>query len=160
MDSRLPIRAEPNARQHVPNLDEEVSVEVIYDLLYALLQPLEYDSSEYNDVNKTVTPPTPQPSTSKANTESMYHRASNLLNTASNDDTILENTDDTKNASTTTYVKEYSEEEKMRKPLISKHIILKMLADAVVSFGSVAKLITEFTYKSGVASIIKEVLFF
>lgn len=159
VDTRLPLRCDPAPRMQGPPVEDDICVEVIYDLLNALLLPTEYDLSTlilYSFQSKsTAESNTNQPRTS----DSVYQRASDLLNTGtSTDELFQENTEnqgrDDINATFT--VKESVEHELALIPLLGKHAIIKMLADAVVSYGPAAKLITEFTYKATTSDAITE----
>ncbi|KAK5639592.1 hypothetical protein RI129_012084 [Pyrocoelia pectoralis] len=164
VDSRLPMRTEPTTRTHAPQMEEESSIRVIYDLLHALLKPLEWSVPDH-----IVEVQSPKPcNTSTATRETMYQRASDLLTntTSSNDILNMEAQDDSSVAPIMLVhvtrspgeaaVDNRVEQELVTRPMIAKHSILKILADAVVSYGAVAKLITDFTYKSGDADIITE----
>ncbi|XP_031335949.1 E3 ubiquitin-protein ligase HUWE1-like isoform X2 [Photinus pyralis] len=164
LDSRLPLKAEPTTRTHAPQMEEDSSITVIHDLLHALLKPLEWGAPEnVAEVNS------PKPSSSATTTrEPMFQRASDLLgnSTASNEILNMEAQDDssvapimlvhvTRNPGEAV-MDTRPEQELVTRPMIAKHSILKILADAVVSYGAVAKLITDFTYKSGDGDIVTE----
>lgn len=143
-------------------MEEETSIQVVYDLLNALLQPLEFNPPENTEL------PRPAPAPTSVARETMYQRASDLLNNSSSSNEILnlDNQDDspvtpimrvrlTRTLSETA-LENKVELELIRRPMLAKHCILKILADAVVSYGAVAKLITEFTFKVGCNEIILE----
>lgn len=164
MDTRLPLRCQPTTRVQGPPLEEEISIEVIYDLLNALLLPLEF--SETESVTDTVaTRSGPSTSRSSGSTrDSMYQRASDLLSTGGSDEILMDNQDTSSgpggsrsDPNSTFTLKENTEQELAIKPLLGKHAIIKILADAVVSYGAIAKLITDFTYKAGTSDVIIEV---
>lgn len=166
MDTRLPLRCIPTSRTQGPPLEDEVSVEVVFDLLNALLLPLEYSEAETVLENSSSTKSRPITSRggNQHHRESMYQRASELLSTGASDEILMDNQDNSSGPSSsrsdpnsTFTLKENVEQELAVKPLLGKHAIIKMLADAVVSYGSIAKLITDYTYKAGTSDIIIEV---
>lgn len=160
VDTRLPLRCDSAARLQTPPVEDEVCVEVIYDLLNALLLPIEYDLSDL--IVHSFTPKTTTESTSNTRSrtpDSVYQRASDLLTSgASTDEIFQENPENQSrsNLNSTFSVKETVEHELALKPLLGKHAIIKMLADAVVSYGPTAKLITEFMYKANTTDVINE----
>lgn len=160
VDTRLPLRCDPAARSPTPPVEDEICVEVIYDLLNALLLPIEYDLSDL-----IVHPFPPKPTTESTTTtsaptqDSVYQRASDLLTSGTSADELFQDSSDgpsRNNLNTTFTIKETVEHELALKPLLGKHAIIKMLADAVVSYGPAAKLITEFTYKANTTDVINE----
>ncbi|KAK4872231.1 hypothetical protein RN001_016355 [Aquatica leii] len=165
LDSRLPMRAEPTTRTHAPQMEEEVSVQVVYDLLNALLQPLELSAPEASEVQVSKPPVNTSTNTTR---ETMYQRASDLLsnNSASNEILNIDNQDDSSvtpimrvrltRSPSESALDNRVEQELIRRPMLAKHSILKILADAVVSYGAVAKLITDFTFKNGSSDVITE----
>ncbi|KAJ8914753.1 hypothetical protein NQ315_013256 [Exocentrus adspersus] len=133
-DTSLPLKVEVPTRNKAPPLEDSVSIEVVCDLLDALLKPLEDETSEPEQSKNspenqiiTVDDEEPAPSTSA--------QTSNQENESSSEN---------KKSPTT------------KKPMLPKSVILKILADAVVSFGPIAKLITEYKYKAGCSDIITE----
>lgn len=163
VDIRLPLRCVPTTRTQGPPLEDEMSIQVVYDLLNSLLLPLEYSEAE-TVVDSASTKTRPSTSRTGNQRESMYQRASDLLTTGASDEILMDNQDNAGGASTsrgdpncTFTLKENVEQELAVKPLLGKHAIIKMLADAVVSYGAIAKLITDFTYKAGTTDVIIEV---
>ncbi|KAK4872204.1 hypothetical protein RN001_016328 [Aquatica leii] len=165
LDSRLPMRAELTTRTHAPQMEEEVSVQVVYDLLNALLQPLELSAPEASEVQMSKPPVNTSTNTTR---ETMYQRASDLLsnNSASNEILNIDNQDDSSvtpimRVRLTRSLSESAldnrvEQELILRPMLAKHSILKILADAVVSYEAVAKLITGFTFKNGYSDITED----
>ncbi|XP_025833004.1 E3 ubiquitin-protein ligase HUWE1-like [Agrilus planipennis] len=159
IDSRLPMRAEPSKHSHPPNM-EEFSIRVIYDLLNVLVQPLELDAPDISEASASK-------KVNSKQRETMYQRASSLLSGNGSSEMLnIDSQDDssstpimrvklTRNGSETNIDKKL-EQEMARKPLLAKHTILKILADAVVSYGAVAKLVTDYVFKAGCSEFITE----
>lgn len=162
-DSRMPMKTEPSNRTHAPPIKEKESVEVIHQLLNSLILPIEVNQPEEDNFDTNKPPPAPTPSTSKDNTarESMCQRASYLLsgNTSSSDILNVDGQDETRprltRSSSDTNI-ESKHLEVSHRPILAKHHILKILADAVVSYSGVAKLITEYIYKAGSSDFVPE----
>ncbi|CAH0561864.1 unnamed protein product [Brassicogethes aeneus] len=149
VDATLPIRAEPPTRTKAPPLEEAISMEVINDLLDSLLKPLEYPEQE------TTSEPSSPEDAPKAQTSAEVVKvidavAEATLNLASGSSINKTSADSTAATS------EKKSEITKKKPMLPKSVILKILADAVVSFGPIAKLIAEYTFKANCADIIKE----
>lgn len=141
-------------------MEDEISVEVIYDLLNALLLPLEYSESETN-VDTVSAKSSPNAFAASGQRDSMYQRASDLLSTGAADEILMDNPESSNSSSradlnSTFTIKENAEQELAAKPLLTKHAIIKVLADAVVSYGAVAKLVADFTYKAGTCDTLME----
>ncbi|KAF5283384.1 hypothetical protein FQA39_LY04760 [Lamprigera yunnana] len=165
LDTRLPMRAEPTTLTQTPHMEDEVSIEVIFDLLIALLQPLELSPLEASEIQP---PKRPVSNSTAPIRDTMYQRASDLLsnNSASNEILNLDHSDDSSvtpimrvrltRSPSETALDNKVEQEQSRKPMLAKHAILKILADAVVSYGAVAKLITDFIYKCEMTDVITE----
>lgn len=135
VDSGIPVKTEPPTRTRAPPLEEVVSNEVICDLLNALLNPLEYPNTEVL-INY---PSTWVPSTSKTDTGDSGSETPNSRQTADLSEFVPAEPDP-----------------KILKMMLPKSVILKILGDAVVSYGPVARIITEYTYKAGAAKCVKE----
>ncbi|KAL1492672.1 hypothetical protein ABEB36_010896 [Hypothenemus hampei] len=133
LDVSFPLRVEPPTRSKAPPLDDPVSIMVIYDLLDALLRPLTIKSKEEEETSE-----------SSSSDSSPIEVASS---TSSG-----EKTDTSKGTSTA----EKKEDKGIIKPMLPKAIILKILADAVVSYVPIAKLVTEYIYKADCVEMIKE----
>ncbi|CAH1120985.1 unnamed protein product [Ceutorhynchus assimilis] len=143
LDVVLPIKAEPPAIYKAPDYDEPVSIQVICDLLDALLMPL-FEKSTVG--TKTSKKESNKPDTSTAG-DSL---ASNIAGPSTSNATTS-NTDKTKDSSKT------SDEEVIEsKPMLPKSVVLKILADAVISYAPIAELITEHIYEAGCHPIIKK----
>lgn len=136
-------------------MEEETSIEVIYDLLNSLLLPLEY--SEADTPTETVivktTPSAPTTYSNRRDNRSQ-RRFAELLRTGDSEDNLLDN-QDSNNASNRTF-SDNTEMDLALKPLLGKHAVIKILADAVVSYGAVAKLITDYTFKASSTDLIME----
>lgn len=160
VDTRLPLRCEPVTGSPTPPVEDEICVEVIYDLLNALLLPIEYDLSDLIVHSFTPRTTTESSTASAPPPDSVYQRASDLLTSGTSADELFQEGSDSPNRNTlnTTFtIKETTVEHELAlKPLLGKHAIIKMLADAVVSYGPAAKLITEFTYKASATDVISE----
>lgn len=161
VDTRLPLRCDSALRPPSPPSDDEICMSVIRDLLTALLLPLEYDIAD--NTTSSYTTRSSSDSNSNSNTspasESVYRRASDLLTAGPSTDEMFQESNDSPPRSglkSTFTVKEPVDQDLMARPLLSKHAIIKMLADAVVSYGPAAKLITEFSYKARITALIPE----
>ncbi|KAJ8983063.1 hypothetical protein NQ317_007105 [Molorchus minor] len=137
-ESTLPLKGDPPTRSKAPPLEDSVSIEVVCDLLDALLKPLEDDSVEADQPAKNT------------GTESQIVNVEDVEPTTSVQAATTETTEENspsgnKKNSTST-----------KKPMLPKSVILKILADAVVSFGPIAKLITEYKYKAESSDLITE----
>lgn len=132
----LPLKVDPPARTKAPPLEEPISIEVISDLLDALLKPLEDDRTPADGAEIDAEP---EPN---VNVEELPSTSTQTFE--KNDTTAEDNVNNKKNEMTT------------KKPMLPKSVILKILADAVVSFGPIAKLITEYKYKPDDSGIIVE----
>ncbi|XP_066247369.1 E3 ubiquitin-protein ligase HUWE1 isoform X2 [Euwallacea similis] len=142
LDAAFPLKVEPTARSKAPPLEEIVSVQVVYQLLDCLVRPLAVKLREEAGDEKTPTEPVTEtplsagPSTSQNTSENKKDRS--------------------KSAPTTS---EKKDDKGILRPMLPKSVILKILADAVVSYGPIAKLVTEYTYSPscpGCGEIIKE----
>ncbi|KAJ8970022.1 hypothetical protein NQ314_001451 [Rhamnusium bicolor] len=166
-ETTLPLKVETPTRTKAPPLEDSVSIEVVCDLLDALLKPLEDESAETEQQSKSAdsenlvinveddepsAPPAPtvpsapaapapsaSPTPSAPSAPSTSAQPSNAENGEENS-----STENKKNETST------------KKPMLPKSVILKILADAVVSFGPIAKLITEYKYKAESSDIITE----
>nr|XP_023021300.1 E3 ubiquitin-protein ligase HUWE1-like [Leptinotarsa decemlineata] len=137
-DVSTPLKVEAPVRTKAPPLEDPVSIEVICDLLDALLKPLEDEivESEDSDESKSTEPVAPSPVV-----------AEELPSTSTQSAEASESSDDNSSK---------KNEISAKKPMLPKSVILKILADAVVSFGPIAKLITEYKYKPDETDVITE----
>ncbi|XP_044765781.1 E3 ubiquitin-protein ligase HUWE1 isoform X3 [Coccinella septempunctata] len=129
IDSRLVVKCEPPVRSKPPVLESRVANEVLSDLLNALRNPLEVDTSP---------PPPPPPHCSKVS-----------IATQTSEDNINVNEDSSSSSSPSVQTDSNAEtktDSNRLKPMLSKYVILKILADAVVSYHPVAKLVSEYHY--------------
>lgn len=154
------MKTEPSNRTHAPPIKEQESIDVIHELLNSLILPIEVNQPEEEnfDANKQQ----PSGSTSKDNTrESMCQRATYLLSGGATSNDILnvdgqeENRPRLTRSSSDTNI-ENKQQDVSHRPILAKHNVLKILADAVVSYSGVAKLITDYTYKAGSSDFVQE----
>lgn len=142
VDSGIPVKTEPPTRTRAPPLEEIVSNEVICDLLNALLKPLEF-------VDETQPQNSPQNSAQTTNKTTTDNLSGDIDDSGPGTPASRTQTDaNSENRS--------DSEQKKKKMMLPKSVILKILGDAVVSYGPVARIITEYTYKAGSADCIKE----
>ncbi|XP_046484252.1 E3 ubiquitin-protein ligase HUWE1 isoform X1 [Neodiprion pinetum] len=165
VDNRLLVKALPPTHSPAMPMVEEVSVGVIQDLLNALIKPMPViadeamSSTPIGSPEKKTTPHSTSSSTSVAST-SRRDILRNSSATPANCDAL----DDDDQVSQLTPLKIYAdisnngkvEPEEAKKPLLPKSAILKMLAEAVRSYGAVANLITEHTYRAGQSELVVE----
>lgn len=155
------MKTEPSNRTHAPFIKEQESVDVIYGLLNTLILPLEINPPEDDNFEANKQQPPTVNTTKETARESMCQRASFLLSGTSGSGDILnvdgqdENRARLPRSSSDTNI-ENNKPETSHKPILAKHNILKILADAVVSYSGVAKLITDFTYKAGSSDFVQE----
>ncbi|XP_063928722.1 E3 ubiquitin-protein ligase HUWE1 isoform X2 [Zophobas morio] len=145
IDSGIPVKTEPPTRTRAPPLEEVVSNEVICDLLNALLKPLELPDENQPQTSKTNAQSTSSSSSSKpveAMSADIDDSGPGTPASRTQTDGNSENRSDS--------------EQKKKKMMLPKSVILKILGDAVVSYGPVARIITEYTYKAGSAECLKE----
>lgn len=156
IDSKLPLKSDPTARMQAPLMKEQESREVICILLDALLQPIEQaDDNSESDKNKRDPPAVPSTSNWTPRHESMCQRASDLLSNNASD--ILNLDDDSRpKTSDSNQDNKNDSDAAAARPILAKHCILKILADAAVSYAGVAKLITDYIYKAKGDDVIPE----
>lgn len=158
-DGRLLVRCEPPSRSPALPIDEEVSVTVVYDLLNALIKPnSQLDSNTSMLISER---PPPQSSSITQNAipisqppRCMYRRTSDLLRASAND--IIQTEPEDSNSKNYKDGNKNMSDEEAKKPLLLKPALLKLLAEAVRSYGAIAKIITEFNYKAGQSEMITE----
>ncbi|KAG5895091.1 hypothetical protein JTB14_023265 [Gonioctena quinquepunctata] len=139
----LPLKVEtpPPTRIKAPPLEDPNSIGVVCDLLDALLKPLEDERTDAEGVEDAKATE-PEASSSPVNVEELP--STSTQSAESSENTTEESTSNKKS------------DISIRKPMLPKSVILKILADAVVSFGPIAKLITEYKYKPDETGIITE----
>lgn len=142
VDAGIPVKAEPPTRTKAPPLEEAISNEVICDLLNALLKPLELD--EEPSSTTTATPATSQGTTATTAKQSETHDDDSSPTTPASKTQPDLNSDNR------------DSDQKKKRMMLPKSVILKILGDAVVSYGPVARIITEYTYKAGSTDSLKE----
>ncbi|XP_058791372.1 E3 ubiquitin-protein ligase HUWE1 isoform X2 [Phymastichus coffea] len=165
VDNRLVVKALPPSLSSSQPVDEEVPINVIHELLNALIKPvpvLPEDSSN--------TPPAGTPE--KKNATTATNSTATTSTSSSRRDPLRSNTaaatsdplDDDDQVSQIIPLKMYTdvgangkvEPEEAKKPLLPKSAILKILAEAVRSYSAIANLITEYTYRAGQSEMIQE----
>ncbi|XP_011638354.1 E3 ubiquitin-protein ligase HUWE1 isoform X5 [Pogonomyrmex barbatus] len=164
VDNRLVVKALPPSHSPALPMVEEVSVGVIRDMLNALIKPMPVSSDD-----GSATPTSPEKKTLHATTSSMGNPSSS--STSSRRDVLRNNAtttndplDDDDQVSQIIPLKIYTdignnskvEPEEAKKPILTKSAILKILAEAVRSYGAVASLITEHTYRAGQSEMVPE----
>ncbi|KAL6427455.1 hypothetical protein ACFW04_008764 [Cataglyphis niger] len=165
IDNRLVVKALPPSHSPALPMVEEVSVGVIRDMLNALIKPMPVSSDD-----GSATPTSPEKKTSQAATTSTIGASSSTSSTSRRD--VLRNNatttndplDDDDQVSQIIPLKIYTdisnnskvEPEEAKKPILTKSAILKILAEAVRSYGAVASLITEHTYRGGQSEMVSE----
>ncbi|XP_057320129.1 E3 ubiquitin-protein ligase HUWE1-like isoform X1 [Microplitis mediator] len=166
-DNRLVVKALPSNHSSAMPMAEDVSVSVVHDLLDALIKPVPV----FPDDNTT----TPVGSPEKKPTTTITTIATTGLGVSSTTTTSSRRTDGTRNNASTTNgplddddqivpLKMYTdyinngkvEPEEAKKPLLSKSAILKMLAESIRSYGAIANLIAEHTYRAGQSEMVTE----
>lgn len=167
-DNRLVVKALPSNHSTAMPMAEDVSVSVIHDLLDALIKPVPVlpDDTEtpaalfpgspgkktpITATTITATALAAATSTSRRGAEPVRSNAAATNGPLDDDDQIVPMkmyTDYINNGKV--------EPEEAKKPLLPKSAILKMLAEAVRSYGAVANLIAEHTYRAGQSEIMTE----
>ncbi|RZB39554.1 DUF913, HECT, DUF908 and/or WWE domain containing protein [Asbolus verrucosus] len=142
IDLGIPVKTEPPTRTRAPPLEEVVSNEVICDLLNALLKPLEFADETQSQSSPQNTTQNPSKSTTDNLSGDIDDSGPGTPASRTQTDANSENRSDS--------------EQKKKKMMLPKSVILKILGDAVVSYGPVARIITEYTYKAGSADCLKE----
>lgn len=162
LDAAFPLRVEPTNRTKAPPLEDSVSIQVVYDLLDALLRPLA-EKKEENASDSKKLEASGEGTSKDASSKDQRKENSVVKDTSkpgpsksgSKDGASTSSSDKKKdnNKGTSTDKKEENATQKLMLP---KSVILKILADAVVSYGPIAKLVTEYTYKANCSPFIKE----
>lgn len=160
-DNRLIVKALlPSPSSALPMV-EEVSISVVKDLLNALIRPMPV----LPDDGSSTPTGSPEKKTS--------HSSSSTVGTTSSRRDVLRNNatttnndplDDDDQVSQIIPLKIYPdignsgkvEPEEAKKPLLAKSAILKIIAEAVRSYGAVASLITEHVYRAGQSEMVTE----
>lgn len=165
------MKSEPSTRTQAPIIKEQESCDVIYELLNALVLPIESSQPEETENTETTankatqsSPGTSSQTASTSRDTMRWHivsgdilsgsssHANEILNLDGQDELrvrITRNTGDTAENKT--------DEPAAKRPILAKHCILKILADAVVSYSGIAKLITDYNYKSKASEHIPDV---
>ncbi|XP_011333015.1 E3 ubiquitin-protein ligase HUWE1 isoform X1 [Ooceraea biroi] len=167
VDNRLVVKALPPSHSPALPMVEEVSVGVIRDLLNALIKPIPVSSDD-----GSTTPTSPEKKTSHSTSSTTGNAASSSSTSSSRRGDMLRNNatttndplDDDDQVSQIIPLKIYTdlgsnskvEPEEAKKPVLTKSAILKILAEAVRSYGAVASLITEHTYRAGQSEMVSE----
>lgn len=162
VDNRLLVKALPPTHSPAMPMVEEVSVGVIQDLLNALIKPMPALQDDGSGTPAgSPEKKTPHPTTSATTASSTPRRELLRGNAATANNDPL---DDDDQVSQIIPLKMYAdlgnngkvEPEEAKKPLLPKSAILKMLAEAVRSYGAVANLITEHTYRANQSELVIE----
>ena len=177
VDNILVVKALPSNHSTSMPMAEETSINVIRDLLNALAKPVPIfpeDSAAGTSGTPTASPDkkttTTTPSSTAAAAAAVIggaaaassatnsSRRDALRNSATSTNGPLDDDDQiTSLKMYTDYVNNSKvEPEEAKKPLLPKSAILKMLAEAVRSYGAVANLIAEYSYKAGQSEMIPE----
>ncbi|XP_018052863.1 PREDICTED: E3 ubiquitin-protein ligase HUWE1 isoform X6 [Atta colombica] len=164
IDNRLVVKALPPSHSPALPMVEEISVGVIRDMLNALIKPMPMLSDD-----GSATPTSPEKKTSHTTTLSMGNTSSSASSSRrdvlrNNATTTNDPLDDDDQVSQIIPLKIYTdlgnnskvEPEEAKKPILTKSAILKILAEAVRSYGAVASLITEHTYRAGQSEMVSE----
>ncbi|XP_020278772.1 E3 ubiquitin-protein ligase HUWE1 isoform X2 [Pseudomyrmex gracilis] len=174
VDNRLVVKALPPNHSPALPMVEEVSIGVIRDLLNALIKPMPVSQDD-----GSATPTSPEKKSSHATTSGIGSTSSSTSgmgsassSTSSSRRDVLRNNatttneplDDDDQVSQIIPLKIYTdisnnskvEPEEAKKPILTKSAILKILAEAVRSYGAVASLITEHTYRAGQSEMVTE----
>ncbi|XP_048517112.1 E3 ubiquitin-protein ligase HUWE1 isoform X3 [Dendroctonus ponderosae] len=147
LDAAFPLKAEPPTRTKAPPLEDPISIQVVYDLLDALLKPLVDKTKEDTDIDRKELKKCYVDATAGAESLSAFNLPA----------TSTANTDGKKEgAKATAPTTDKKDDKTVVKPMLPKSVILKILADAVVSYGPIAKLVTEYNYKANCVEMIKE----
>ncbi|XP_076681578.1 HECT, UBA and WWE domain containing E3 ubiquitin protein ligase 1 isoform X3 [Andrena cerasifolii] len=161
VDNRLIVKALPPSHSPALPMVEEVSISVVRDLLNALIKPMPI----VPDDGTTTPTGSPEKKTSHTSSSTVAATSSrtNVLRTnaaTTNNDPL----DDDDQVSQIIPLKIYPdignnakvEPEEAKKPLLAKSAILKILAEAVRSYGAVAGLITEHVYRARQSEMVAE----
>jgi E3 ubiquitin-protein ligase HUWE1 len=171
-DNRLVVKAlPPNFSASLPMV-EDVSVNVIHELLNSLIKPVPLIPEDATSTTPPASSPEKKNTTggtsannaisSTCTTSSSSSRRELLRNSSAA--TANDPIDDDDLMSQMIPLKMYTdvasngkvEPEEAKKPLLPKSAILKMLAESVRSYSAIANLITEYTYRAGQSEMIQE----
>ncbi|CAD6224794.1 GSCOCG00005556001-RA-CDS [Cotesia congregata] len=162
-DNRLVVKALPSNHSSATPMVEEISISVVHDLLNALIKPVPVfpddntatptGTPEKKSTNLTTIAATAHgvSATSSRRTDGTRNNASTANGPLDDDDQIVPlkmYTDYMSNGKV--------EPEEAKKPLLSKSAILKMLAESIRSYGAVANLIAEHTYRANQSEMVSE----
>lgn len=162
VDNSLVVKALPSNHSSAMPMVEETSINVIHDLLNALIKPVPiFPEDSVANGSPTGSPEkkiTPQSSATLSASSANSSRRDVLRNSATSTNGPLDDDDPiTPLKIYTDYVSNGKvEPEEAKKPLLPKSAILKMLAEAVRSYGAVANLIAEHTYRAGQSEMVPE----
>lgn len=173
VDNRLVVKALPSTLTTSQLMTEDVPLNVIHELLNALIKPVPVVPE---DSTTTPTGGSPEkksntaPAVANTNPPSVISNmrrdllrnnaaTTNAASVAANDPLEVDDqvsqiiplkmyTDVASNAKV--------EPEEAKKPLLPKSAIIKILAEAVRSYGAIANLIAEHTYRAGLSEMIQE----
>lgn len=164
VDTRLPLKMEPstckNTTTHV--IKETESIKVIHQLLEALVLPIETSAPSNAASSSAAEDSGGESSSTSVSTQTIstqtQTRSTDVLVAAATTASDLVETSPPAGMDTTgsTDVKPAATTTPPPKRILAKQAILKILADAVVSYAGVAQLITEYTYKARPGDCITE----
>jgi len=172
-DPRLLLKAVPmrNGQQQVggqaPPALQEVSHSVICDLLNFLILPEAEDSSPASaETSSSVVQNGPLPEQAAANAVSVVSTASNrtqvsIVRNSSSGELTVPPTDNVVPASKAKEAadpkaKSEEDEKRSKKPLLTKSVVCRLLAELVKSYSGCARLITDHIYEAGASEAVKE----
>lgn len=151
------LRCEPPTKSPAQPMEENVSVKVIYDLLNSLVKP-PLIVSENVTTNETEKPGPNQKTSNRRSSEILRTTPDPILTDPAPVPDEL-NIIGSKSTKETTSTSTKVSDDEAKKPMFMKHLIIKFLAEAVRSYGAIAKIIIEFTYKAGQSELVTEVFY-
>jgi len=168
-DQRLLLKSIPfknEQQQQQPPPLQEVSHMVICDLLNFLILPDVEDvtNSDEVQVQRVINGPVVNPSTSGSGISTASNRTQVIVrNSSANELTVppAENVvpacvTKPKETETSKSSKSEEDEKRSKKPLLSKSVVCRLLAELVKSYSGCAKVITDHLYEAGASDYIKE----
>ncbi|KAJ8683247.1 hypothetical protein QAD02_019039 [Eretmocerus hayati] len=164
VDHRLIVKSLPATTTTAQPMVEETSINVVHELLNALIKPLPAVEEASSSLTPTAASPEKKNSANSTATSNSISapsssRRDNLLRNGVAGDLL----DDDDQVSQIIPLKMYTdgsnnkvEPEEAKKPLISKSAVIKILAESVRSYTAIANIIAEYTYRSGQSEMIQE----
>ncbi|XP_068082120.1 E3 ubiquitin-protein ligase HUWE1 [Anabrus simplex] len=173
-DPRLILRSVPS-KQNIPHIvQDDVSIQVIHDLLNALIQPSSYEDSGAGGAKEQDTSDKDKPRKSSLGGHNLSvaqnpiqllgHIEGNSSHPSRSSNPLRLDMDEAyrgiggsrRKSKDDNFTSDTSNEEGKKRPLLPKSAILKILAEAVRSYSGIAKLITEFSYTAGQSEMVTE----